>query len=117
MVFIALLLIQFCAQGRPATGLIAAFMAGVIVDLWYGLTLGASALAYLIIAFTINWYKNKFNATNNIFLYFFSVLSGTALLVIQQNELTVSLIVTMIVAVSVISYVWKYFGAKAKKSY
>ena len=124
MVLIALFLIPFCAYAAPSIGLIAAFGAGIIVDLWYGLTLGQSALAFVAIAFVINWYKNKFSSTNSIFLFFFSVLTSLLLLVAQDHALTISLVwhaatsaVIMISAVLVISFVWKHIRAKEKKSY
>lgn len=71
------------------SGLIWAFLAGIVLDLATGQMLGFSSLIFLALAFLVNLYKSKFKAANFIYLlpftfisaWFYYLLKGEALFV------------------------------------
>ena len=85
----------------PRSGLTWAFLAGLILDLTSGQTLGFSSLIFLTIAFLINLYKSKFKAANFIYLlpftlfsvWFYSQLKGEPLFLVNTFVTTVFLFV------------------------
>ncbi|MCR4263371.1 MAG: rod shape-determining protein MreD [Candidatus Roizmanbacteria bacterium] len=71
--FILLLIIIFSMVADGSTVLIAAFLAGLIVDLWNGDRLGMTSLMYIVVCFLLNLYKRKFNPEHLVFLLPFTL--------------------------------------------
>lgn len=123
MLITLIFLIPFCAQNSAELGLIAAVLAGLVVDLWYASPLGSTSLTLLLVAFIINWYKNKFNAANPVFLYFFSFLVFAVIMGMQKRQLTFGILwlsaqyaVLIIPIFFVTSSLWKKTKQEEKKS-
>lgn len=73
---LVLLLVLSLGVVRSAkSGLVWAFIAGVVLDLVTGQTLGLSSLIFLLIIFLLNLYKTKFKAANFAYLLPFTLLS------------------------------------------
>ena len=60
----------------PKSGLVWAFMAGLVLDLVTGETLGLSSLIFLLVIGLLNLYKTKFKAANLIYLLPFTFFSA-----------------------------------------
>jgi rod shape-determining protein MreD len=73
---LCLLGIILWASLRPSRqALLVAFLAGVILDLLKGQSLGVSSLLFLVISFLIGLYKNRFQAARLAFLLPFTLFS------------------------------------------
>jgi len=100
--FILLLIILFSTLVDGFTVLIAAFLAGLIVDLWNGDRLGITSLVFLIVAFLLNLYKRKFNPEHLVFLLPFTILMvGIYSWIDHERQLVQSAILQDVVSGSV----------------
>lgn len=74
--FVLLLVLSWGVLRSAKSGLIFAFLAGLVIDLVIGKTLGLSSLTFLLIIALLNLYKVKFKATNFSYLLPFTFLSA-----------------------------------------
>ncbi|MBI4136911.1 rod shape-determining protein MreD [Candidatus Roizmanbacteria bacterium] len=75
---ILLLVIIFSTFVDGMTALTAAFLAGLVVDLWNGDQLGITSLVFILVALLLNVYKRKYDPEHLVFLLPFTVLVVTA---------------------------------------
>lgn len=75
-----ILIMVFAAYTTTGTGMAAAFISGLMLDMWDANPLGQSSLIFLAASFAINLYKRKFNATS----FFFLITMGTLTLIFSE---------------------------------
>lgn len=92
---VLLMVISYGVLRSPRTGFFWAVLAGVVLDLVVGKTLGFSSLAFLLIIFLLNLYKTKFQAANFVYLLPFTFLSSGVYNFIRSEPFSpVSMILT-----------------------
>ena len=91
------LIILFASMVSPITSLTGSFLAGIMIDIWEGGTLGVSSLIYCTIAFILILYQRKFNARHIFFLLIYALIVVSAITfaktgyVLNQSVLTAEL--------------------------
>ena len=69
------LTIIFAAFTKSSQGYWGAFLAGILLDIWKGNTLGISSAYLLLLVFFLHLYNRKFNSTTLWFLLFAGAIS------------------------------------------
>lgn len=111
LVLLAVLLLAVLLS--PKSGLIWAFMAGIILDFAGGRALGPSSLIFLMLVFLLNLYKSKFKAAHLIYLVPFTFFS-TFLFNLLKGEPLFWL--NFIITTLLIFIIWPLFNLIIKRS-
>lgn len=73
-----------------STGLLGAFIFGIIENLWNGETLGTASLTYIIIVYAVHLYKRKFNSKSPVFILLASIISIFIIEMIRSKSFIIS---------------------------